>query len=686
MNPTNSPNLDRRLHRIWGLALLGLVMFTFWRVGGFDPTTALDTGRTVPNTYGTVDHPFHAARAAALLDSLRNGQLLRWMGSHQGGYPVEFYPLGIAWLDVAFWGMLLGSIPILAVHKITVAVIFVLPALAYWLLVRGDRLHPSVAFLAMAFHVAIPGYWLNGGYEELVGWGLVTNVAGASFAVISTILMARYVLQHEHWCGVLAVVAVAAGAASNPRSLFGVVIATLAIGGLSLAVDREVPVLTRLKESAVSIAVVGGLALLIAAPVITSLLRYSGEYFFLHYQFYEPLNMYWDALEMALSPRILWLAIAGAIVVLTVRRVPALRVSQAIATAVGLYTMFTIWVARSVNPPPLIEQLEAPRLMPYQRLLMLALAAIVIVLVVQWLTSRLDRRWRELSIAVVVVVVSGYAIGTMIDRPADVPLNENALYAVGTVGNQTFADMEDAVELANDLRPEGTAIFVVGNQQEFWHEQLWAAGIEPGGYYYDDWMWYWHSLQPGPYDPSRGYYMDNPTDALTQEYFDQHGIGVVMVSDMYVPSGVPPRQAAARSDLLELQGTFGGWDIYSVKNSSSLATRGEELPQEIHVGNQEIRATFPDGSGDVVVRQNWFPRWQAEVNGEAAEIERDSAGYMRIEVPDGDVEVVLTYGVTNVDWAARAASALGVLGTGIFAWRGSMWRSSWSAGAENGDN
>ncbi len=298
----------------------------------------------------------------------------------------------------------------------------------------------------------------------------------------------------------------------------------------------------------------------------------------------------------------------------------------------------------------------------------------MIVVAVQWLSSRLHHVGREATIAVVVVVISAFSIGTMMNRAADVPRNENALYPVSTVGNPSFADLEDAVVLANQLRPQGTAIFVVGNQQEFWHEQLWAAGIEPGTYYYDDWMWYWHSSQPGPYDPMRGYYMDNPTEALTQEYFDQHGIGVVMVSDMYVPSGVPPKRSAASNEMLALQGSIGGWDIYTVKNHTSVATRGDHLPSDVHVGNQEIRATFSSGSGDVVVRQNWFPRWQAEVNGEAAEIQRDDSGYMRIPVPDGEVEIVLTYSVTEVDWAARAASVIGVIGASLFAWRGASWR------------
>lgn len=661
---------ERFVRRAWGAGLMALVIYAIWRVGGFDLTTALESGRVVPNTHGTVDHPFHASRAASLLESIQNGTILRWMGSHQGGYPVEFYPLGAAWLDVILWAAMLGSVPILAVHKLAVGIVFVLPALAYWLLVRGDNLHPSVAFLAMAFHMAIPGFWLNGGYEELVGWGLVTNVAGASLALSSTVALARYILYRQHFYGVLAVLSISAGAVTNPRSLFGVVLATIAIAVWSLVTDTNHSIKQRVVDLIVRIGSVGVLSLFLAAPVILALLRYNDTYFFLHYQFYDPLRMFWDALEMALSPRILLLAIGGGILVFVARSAGALRVSQVLAITTALYTVFTIWVASTSNPPPLVEQLEAPRLMPFQRYLMLALAAAFLVIGLQWLTNRLSSIWREVIVAVVVLGLGLGSISMMSSREEGIPENENAMYPVSTVGDQRFTDLEDAVHLANDVRPPGTAVFVIGNDHDWWHEQLWAPGIEHGTYYYDDWLWYWHTDQPGPYDWTQGYWMPNPTDALTEDYLVQHGIGVVMVSDMWVPSGVPPKQAAADHPLLSPQGSFGAWDIYTVDLPTSIATRGDTVPADVTWSNQRIDITFADGSGPVVVRQNWFPRWQADVNGEPAAITREDSGYMSIEVPDGGAEITLHYGVTTLDWIARAMSVVGVVGVGLFATRG----------------
>src|SRR5699024_1838674 len=189
--------------------------------------------------------------------------------------------------------------------------------------------------LATAFHVAVPGYWLNGGYEELVGWGLVTNVAGASLAVISTVLLARYVLYGQHWHGVLAVVSIAAGAVTNPRSLFGIVIATMAIGAWSFITSSERTPGKRLGRTALPIAIVGGLALLLSAPVVLALMRYNDHYFFLHYQFYDPIRMFWDALRMALTLPLLLGAIAGAVLVFIARFANQLRVSQVLAITAG---------------------------------------------------------------------------------------------------------------------------------------------------------------------------------------------------------------------------------------------------------------------------------------------------------------------------------------------------------------
>ena len=119
----------------WLAIFLVFAVWTIWRLGGFDlwATLTLPDGSSIrfPNTFATVDHPFHATRAETLRRSLSDGHLLRWIGNHQGGYPVEFYPLGAAWMEVLVWGLTLGFWPIMAVHKLVVIGTLLLPVAGF---------------------------------------------------------------------------------------------------------------------------------------------------------------------------------------------------------------------------------------------------------------------------------------------------------------------------------------------------------------------------------------------------------------------------------------------------------------------------------------------------------------------------------------------------------------------------
>ena len=70
---------------------------------------------SLPNTFASVDHPFHVARAEILWRELASGNLLRWIGQHQGGYPVEFYPLARpgsrSWSGPCLWERCLPRAP-----------------------------------------------------------------------------------------------------------------------------------------------------------------------------------------------------------------------------------------------------------------------------------------------------------------------------------------------------------------------------------------------------------------------------------------------------------------------------------------------------------------------------------------------------------------------------------------------
>lgn len=664
----------RRSWWAWGIVLILLDLWVAARMGLFSLTsTVVIDGRPVDvlNMYGTVDHPFHASRAAMLLRSLQDGEILRWVGQHQGGYPAEFYPLGVAWLDVGIWAATFGAVSILAAHKVAVILIFLLPSLSYWLLARGDRMHPAVAVLATAVHVAIPGHWLNGGYEELVGWGLVTNVAGGSLALLASVALAGFVLRREFGMGVVATLAATGGAVTNPRSLFAVVIAAIALLVVAVLVRDGQDVRTAARNAALRIGGVGAVAVLLAAPVVLALFRYNGLYFFLHYEFYDPISEYWDASVMAVTRPVVLLAIA-AVVLLAVPPVGrSLRVSQGVALAGVVYVGFTLWVALSSVVPPLVEQLEAPRLMPFQRQVMIWLGATAVWIAVRWLLQ-----WtrpvpaRQVLAAGVPAAIALFMLVAHV-RPLDgIPEEQVALRDISLTGNADYANFRAAVELAEGARPDGTAMFVIGNRDDWWHEQIWAPAFTDARLYYDDWLWYWHARHAGPYNPRNGYWFPNPTDALQGSYLDDNGIGVVVVSDMYVPSGVPPRQSARSNPRLEAVGSAGEWDVYTVRDPSSIMVDGGQRPESVEIGNEEISATFAQGDGTIVLRQNWFPRWEATVNGERVPIERRDDGYMQVRAPEGPVEVRFTYAVTALDWAGRGAVVVGIVVLGMASWRG----------------
>ena len=102
-----------------------------------------------------------------------NGSVLRWIGQHQGGYPVEFYPLGEAWLEVAVRALSFGTLTAQSAHTLAIVGLFLAPGAAFAALAHEDGWSPGVGFLAFVLHISLPGSWYHGGYTELVQWGLV---------------------------------------------------------------------------------------------------------------------------------------------------------------------------------------------------------------------------------------------------------------------------------------------------------------------------------------------------------------------------------------------------------------------------------------------------------------------------------------------------------------------------------
>jgi hypothetical protein len=143
---------------------------------------------------------------------------------------------------------------------------------------------------------------------------------------------------------------------------------------------------------------------------------------------------------------------------------------------------------------------------------------------------------------------------------------------------------------------------------------------------------------------------------------------------MPVPAGdQDPRHAAENNPNLEFQQTIGYWDLYLVRNPGAIVTNGDTQPTSLTIENERITATFEAASGDVYVRRNWFPRWEAYADGQQIDVERTDNGYMSLEIPAGTQEVELIYAVTWLDLLGRMAAVLGlalVVGIGVALNRG----------------
>ncbi len=677
---------------LWLVVLVLLCGWTAWRLGAFDTMVQVTTGgRTldVPNTFSSIDHPFHATRAFTLLENLKEGHLLRWVGNHQGGYPVEFYPLGVAWLEVGIWALLFGSLPILAAHKLAVILIFLIPALGFWILARTERVNPGVAVLATAMHIAIPGgnnytSWTTGGYTELVQWGLVTNVAGATAAMIATAMLIGFVADGRRSLAIWAVIFAAAAAYANPRSLFAVAVAAVAIliaSALPRQGERE-PV--GLPRAAARIGMVGIAALLLAMPIVSPLLRYEQYYYFLHYQNYANLGAYWTASVHAVSPPGVFFCILGGLIAILM---PRFFVARAVTFTLIGYVLFTGWLSAGSSGVNLIQQLETPRLMPYQRLLAIYLAAFA----AGWCIDQVAMRIRPVTYSAVIrsgmLVALALVVMVVFVKPVSgLPEVYRGLEQTPLSGNAGFAEYQTAIDEAGSRVPAGTGILVIGTAPGVfeWHTQLFGPTRSDAPFYYNDWLWDWTDLHDGTpaynalwgevragiagADQSAGHFYPDPANALDSGYLSTHGIGVVVVTD--VSNANPnPRDAARSNPNLSLAVTSGNWDVYTVRHIVPIITNGINQPKSVSIDNERISASFDEGSGEILIRRNWFPRWQATANGGAVPIQRTADGYMSIKVPAGNAEVQLTYAVTGADWIARICALAGVL---ILAFIGSL--------------
>ena len=623
----------------WGIVLVALT--ASWQLGAFTIHRGEGTG---PDTFASVDHPFHVARAEALRRSLLDGEILRWVGNHQGGYPAEFYPFGFAYGVVGLWFALLGQVPLATVHKLAIVSVFLAPALAYWWMARRDRWTPAVALAAFALHVSIPGGPWHGGSNELIAMGLAPNVAAALLALLSFAAMHAAVSTGNAQAAAWAALASAAALWCNPRSAIalvasaaGVWIATLVSRGGGRPARR----------AALWIAGISATAALLAAPQVIALLRFGHLYHFVKYTSYASSLEYVSSAIAAVSWPVWVLALVG--LVGPVRHGRTRPVTTAVALTLLVYVCVTLALSFVPWSMELVRQLETTRLMPFQRLLTIYLAAVGLAVAARAAADR----WLEpgparsgVTRVGVAVMVTGSLIATLL-----LPRVER-----GT--DPAMRSLESAIHAAAAGSQPDTAILIVGSASSS-HQQLWAPMVTDRPMFYDSWIWYWHTQHVGPYDPHRAawYEPDQIRRLFSHEYLHRHGIGAV------ITTGAAGESAATSSSLGRLH--EGIYTSYAVREVQPIITIGTRAPEAASIANHTVTAEAI-GSGDdaVIVRRNWFPRWTAVVNGRPAPVERTQDGYMSVRLPRGPVSVALRYQLDAWDWTARVAAALGLVVVG----------------------
>jgi hypothetical protein len=152
-------------------------------------------------------------------------------------------------------------------------------------LAREDGWSPSVGLTAFVLHISLPGSWYDGGYTELVQWGLVTNVAGAVAALCMLPAIVRFLHTGAGVSGAAAAVLAAFAIYCNPRSLLA--LAALGLGAWLAGMIRNGGIPTRRWASAADVsrltlrlAQVAVLAALLAAPELVALARFRDLYTF----------------------------------------------------------------------------------------------------------------------------------------------------------------------------------------------------------------------------------------------------------------------------------------------------------------------------------------------------------------------------------------------------------------------
>ncbi len=273
----------------------------------------------------------------------------------------------------------------------------------------------------------------------------------------------------------------------------------------------------------------------------------------MHYSGYLSVRAWLDSSIQAVSGPVFVLAVIGLIWVFAA---PTKIAERLIGWTTVLYLALTWWLIVVDWPGGSVEQLETTRLMPFQRLLMIALACIALGRLAQLLVPR----WQSWSVATLAALIP---VLYVISPPSFIPESDRGLERVGSMAQPGIADLHTAVEIADAAAPGSTAILILGTTN-YWHDQMWATLWTDRLLFYDDWLWYWQQEHVGEYDPITEHAYPDDASALDPDYLRTHGIGSVIVT------GQAEMRRRMSADLTMIRD--GVYCVYLVNSYETTAT------------------------------------------------------------------------------------------------------------------
>jgi hypothetical protein len=667
MTNTGHTWADRTWLLLLGLLLAGVAL----RLGALDwyadTRATLPDGAElrVPNTFASGDHPFHLAKERAVLDALRDGELPRWIGNHQGGYPAEFYPLGGDVLVAAFYAAGAGQVPLEVCHKLLVIAVLLLPGLAFAQIARRARVPQSVALVATILHLFLPGMWLSGGAQELLVSGLWTNVL-ASYVALFVALALVDVAVHWNRRALLTALALATFAIfTNPRAFVALAAAFVAAGLVTLphgwvtcGGDRPAeanecrPLLATIRYRLWRLAAAAGIVTLLSAPLLLPLRIHQDLYHFERFVEFGSLRETWRYLSSSF-PLALWPPIALGSVLAWRCRQPQLRVVAAmLAVGLGIVAVEG-WLLRDLS---MFAQLEGPRLIPMLRLPALFMAALglhaatrVALIAARAPPSALLTGAASAALALALV---GFPVSL-------VPDDQRGLPDVVTTDQPAFAGIVQSLAEFEQLTGPDERPLVAGSPIDV-HGSFWVPALSGRSVFHVDWIWYWRELPQS--DRTQ---LADWSSGLELPFLRRHGLTLVLIDGGFTWM----RQLAAEKPYLApvYSPPAGGFALYRVAPDpryGGLVSVPSGRVERVTVARERVEASVQlDVAGPVTVHVNAFPGWRAQVNGSAAPIRRSPDGYMLVDVQAGDATIVVTYGTEPAVWLGRLLAGMGIVAT-----------------------